>query len=1224
MPQHNKALLRLKPKLGSDWPSFKRIFESLSKTCLDYFSVSSKELLDSIIHSGDPKTALFLLEDLCLSLQTHELKATAGEFQAISLICSFSPTLARHWVRHPHEIKDCLSLQDESLESFSKRLRLYSLDYDNFANSLRQFKNREFIRILLADLYKVDSFSISCHKLSLVADICLEKTLDHLDLGKSPLAVIAFGKMGGRELNYHSDIDIIFALPDGSSRELLEHCEEKSKEVIELINSYTAEGIVFKVDSKIRPEGNSGQLVRTLTQYRDYYHNRALSWERQALIKARACAGDKHTGQGFNQLARAVAYGSDQQSKHLLQDVAKIKDQIEVDLLRKKSLEGNVKLGVGGIRDIEFVIQFLQLHHGRIHSSLQLNGSLEALEKLHSLNILHYKEYIRLRENYIFLRIAEHILQLKDMQPVRHLPEDKNDLGIFVEKLRRLLPEVRFDRRQFMAFYQKLLGQNRSIFLSIISDTNTYLNKYEAVSQMISQSGENFSLNEHFERLENDYFSFFRPSDIFQHIQLASKLNKDNSAEIIIVEDELKLDIHICAFDYIGQFSQLCGIVSSAGLNIISGASYTYRNKERNQDFGLNFYRRPKKVISLGNKNKDAYKRKIFCYFSTVFLNQKDREQFSQSRLMLYIKEQMALLEKGKFSEAREKINLKVIQNLKDQQSGENKSDHAPLQFYTDNISDPVHTILEVEAEDHERFLYEFTTVLSQLDYYLGKINIRTSGKVVKNTFYLTTRQGNKIKDKLKLEELKLALVFLKQFSHVVKEAANPSQAINQFSQLLDLMRESYQQNKLSDFLTLDNMKSLARVFGTNTTLWTDFIRAQHETFLPYLFQKDSFDLNSIDELQAELNEALNSTSLSDSQKIQTISNFKDRQLFRADLAHMSGQLPSFSQFSFFLAELAEVVYKALLEVVLHQICSEKQCEEPGQCYLLALGKWGSRELGYASDLELILIYKKEGSKEEARVFYNEVAKRLKNHLRIRRDGIFETDFRLRPDGESSDLATELDYFKAYYDPREPKAHNFERQAMVRYRFIFGEKKTVQELEYLLDLFIYENELSLDLDNIAHMRKRQIDELAKKPSFHLKYGHGGLSDAEFAIQVLQIAFGKSIKELRNIRGFLNVCAALFTNNVLSEVEYEDYCISYRWHRAMINSLRIVRGHAKDLHLPEPKSLEFQYFARRMKQFMSLDGIDDLYEKIVEQTQHTRVLFEKALLSAQYIDPSDID
>ncbi|MEA2452014.1 MAG: [glutamine synthetase] adenylyltransferase / [glutamine synthetase]-adenylyl-L-tyrosine [Actinomycetota bacterium] len=277
------------------------------------------------------------------------------------------------------------------------------------------------VEIAARDLTGEISLEAVGRALSDVTDACIVAALDEIG-AEEHLTVISMGKLGGRELNYYSDIDLMFiAVGD------IAIATKSAEALVRLLGEHTPQGQAFLVDTNLRPEGKSGALVRSLDGYLEYYRRWAKPWEYQALIKARASSGERSVGQEFMDGTRAFVYSGDI-SEERVASVRQMKERVEEQASRSSRRKGadatDVKLGPGGIRDIEFSVQLMQLVHGGSDPSVRGGNTLDALAGLVDGGYVAEDDAAGLGVAYRWLRSVEHRLQLWQERRVRHLPED--------------------------------------------------------------------------------------------------------------------------------------------------------------------------------------------------------------------------------------------------------------------------------------------------------------------------------------------------------------------------------------------------------------------------------------------------------------------------------------------------------------------------------------------------------------------------------------------------------------------------------------------------------------------------------------------------------------------------------------------------------------------------------------------------------------------------------
>lgn len=316
--------------------------------------------------------------------------------------------------RGPEPPKERAQLVREALASLEWREPRDRLD------GLRRFKRREMLRVALCDIGGTAAEPVVGAGLADLADACLEAALDRVGV---PFAVIGMGKLGGRELNYSSDIDVMF-VHDGNSAE----ADKVAESLMQAIGSVTPEGQAFKIDAGLRPEGKSGPLVRSIGSYLEYYERWAEPWEHQALLKARHAAGDEELGQRFLDAAAEHAF-PESPLPATLGEIRHLKARMERERIpRGTDHRRNLKLGPGGLSDIEFAVQITQLVHGRRVPTLRVTNTLDALGAAREAGIISETDASRFAHAYSFLTRLRNRLFLLVGRPVDAFPDRAEDL----------------------------------------------------------------------------------------------------------------------------------------------------------------------------------------------------------------------------------------------------------------------------------------------------------------------------------------------------------------------------------------------------------------------------------------------------------------------------------------------------------------------------------------------------------------------------------------------------------------------------------------------------------------------------------------------------------------------------------------------------------------------------------------------------------------------------
>ncbi|MCB5181065.1 bifunctional [glutamine synthetase] adenylyltransferase/[glutamine synthetase]-adenylyl-L-tyrosine phosphorylase [Streptomyces antimicrobicus] len=249
------------------------------------------------------------------------------------------------------------------------------------------------------------------------------------DAAACRLAVIAMGKCGGNELNYVSDVDVIFvgdAAHGTDEGKALQAATRLASHLMRICSETTVEGSIWPVDANLRPEGRNGPLVRTLSSHMAYYQRWAKTWEFQALLKARAVAGDPELGAQYVEAITPLVWQAAER-ENFVADVQKMRRRV-VDNIPAAQVDRELKLGPGGLRDVEFAVQLLQLVHGRSDASLHSGTTLDALHALAAGGYVGRTDAAQLGDAYRFLRAMEHRIQLYRLRRTHLVPEDEADL----------------------------------------------------------------------------------------------------------------------------------------------------------------------------------------------------------------------------------------------------------------------------------------------------------------------------------------------------------------------------------------------------------------------------------------------------------------------------------------------------------------------------------------------------------------------------------------------------------------------------------------------------------------------------------------------------------------------------------------------------------------------------------------------------------------------------
>ncbi len=404
-------------------------------------------LIGEITKCGSPDRALFNLAEFINRLggRTGFLSLLSENPKTMRLLVTLfsdSQFLTDLFLKRP-ELLDSLIRVDltrlqktkEQMEAELQDALAEAGDLEGKLNALRRYRAEEFIRIGLHDLGGSLPFEDVVAQLSDLADACLEGALflSRKELERSfgaieegTFAVLGMGKLGGREIDYNSDLDLIFiySAPEtqssgGGSGSLAvhEYYVRLGQRLITFLTAPTEEGIVYKIDLRLRPSGRSGPLVSSIESFRQYHQTSSELWERQALIKARFVAGDPDLGKEAERITESFAYARGLTEAGIA-EIHHLRMRMEKELAGEDPTRFNPKKGKGGMVDIEFLAQMLQLSHGSRIPGLRKRGTQEALKALIDHKIINKNEYRLLSDGYLFLRRLDHRLRLERDQSI--------------------------------------------------------------------------------------------------------------------------------------------------------------------------------------------------------------------------------------------------------------------------------------------------------------------------------------------------------------------------------------------------------------------------------------------------------------------------------------------------------------------------------------------------------------------------------------------------------------------------------------------------------------------------------------------------------------------------------------------------------------------------------------------------------------------------------------
>jgi glutamate-ammonia-ligase adenylyltransferase len=335
-------------------------------------------------------------------------------------------------------------------------------------SAIAEVKAAHVLRVGLADFAgALDPLAV-CVELTAIAEACLGAALGQITAQRPPhagrLCVCALGKLGGRELGYAADLDVVFVYDGGgddpADDSAIVHFSRIAQRLLGALRQRTPRGRLYELDTRLRPSGSQGLLVSSLDSWRRYHAESARLWERQALVKLRPVAGDAALGAEVARVAAEAVWGAPPADvRAIVRDVAAMRDRIEHEL----GAPGDLKTGAGGIIDVEFAAQCLQLVHGHAHPELRTTGTAPALAAAARLEIAPPHALALLTDGYRFLRGIEHRLRVVHDQPIHRLPDTKAEL----DKLARRCGLA--DGGVLLAHVERVQRDVRAAYLELVS-----------------------------------------------------------------------------------------------------------------------------------------------------------------------------------------------------------------------------------------------------------------------------------------------------------------------------------------------------------------------------------------------------------------------------------------------------------------------------------------------------------------------------------------------------------------------------------------------------------------------------------------------------------------------------------------------------------------------------------------------------------------------------------
>lgn len=1027
---------------------------------------------------------------------------------------------------------------------------------EDMLSALRRFQRREILRIGMCDAFGLLDLKFVTLQISLLADamvqICLRIACDEQDVTEPPFSVIALGKHGGEELNYSSDIDLVLIGDSGHA------AARVARRLIVGLSQKMATGFLYRVDMRLRPWGDAGALVCSPETYQAYLRTDAEPWEKQALLKARVVAGAVAPGKQFLQQLPALIFEVTEQQ--VLDGVRMMKEKIESRLRKTGQLETEVKLGSGSIRDIEFLVQALQLIHGKAKPQLASPNTLDALVKLAESGVLDAAVYRQLREGYIFLRTIEHALQLLHNQQTHELPAGETERDWLARRMDYpdstvLLARFNEHRRAVRRAFDAQFNPAKK------TDSRTTISEGEDLST-VSRT----ALARYFRNDGNGNGIDISPRLILRDLETGSVCRVQVAAT---GESDSEFVVSIATSVGSGIVSMICGVFFANHLDIREGDALHGPGRNRfDHDVGAGQF--------LG----------VFLCHDMSASPSKGAAEKADS-LESELKLLLTLQQEGQDSNVRALLLEMFCKRVADRPPSDLPADDLSVVVNESVAGAP--NVMQISADDSLGFLFEVSNALSICGFRIRHAEVGESNGRINDTLHVTETDGSAVTRPERLEELKTAVTLIRQFTNWLPSTNDPHQALFRFRDLLGLLlTEAHWESSAETLKQPEVLRAVARVLGISRYLWEDFLQVKTAKLLPLLTAPNLLQ-SRISRTDLELEVQSQTDGAASSAELQQLLNeFKDHHLFRIDLRHVLGYCGPFGSFAAEITELAEIVIDSACQAAFSELVAKHgkpMLAEERECRftIAALGKFGGVEMGFASDIEMFLVFEEDCRTDgdfviSAAVFFERLIQQITQSIQSRHKGIFEIDLRMRPYGQAGSPAVSLASFQTYFGI-DGEAWPYERQSLVKLRCVCGMPDFGDELTAACHSIIY-SDSSFDFDALRAMREKQVRQLVRGGTINAKLSDGGLVDCEYAAQALQMTFGVVHPELRT-SNTLGAIEGAHKLELLTRDEYSSARAAYTFLRELIDCLRMARGDAQDLTVPHQDSADYEFLAKRM-------------------------------------------
>jgi glutamate-ammonia-ligase adenylyltransferase len=677
------------------------------------------------------------------------------------------------------------------------------------------------------------------------------------------------------------------------------------------------------------------------------------------------------------------------------------------------------------------------------------------------------------------------------------------------------------------------------------------------------------------------YFAAFDGEDIARHLGRSLALTDEQPVSIgTWPEGQGAWRVEAVGFDAFQLLSTLCTLLAIHGLSIIEGQAFTSNPRLAPAPPAPRRRGRLDRPPAPGSAWDPDRRPRVVDVFRVLWARGGDGGP-DWDAFRGELRDLVRLLRAGRFDEVHHHLIPRFVA-----MTGRFRPEPTalePIDLTIDPAREDRATAVRVGARDSFGFLSLTASALALCGVMIVQAEIHTRSGRVDDTFWVTDRFGRRIEDAQRLRELRLSLILIEHYSSYLPHATDPEAALLHFSRFAaDTMALPDWGDEYAALDRPEVLDALVKVLGESDFLWEDYLHTQPENLLPMINDPRRWRSGRTPaDLAAARDTALGKAPDLEGKSC-SLWRFRDREFFRAGVRAILGLTGGPEGFAEELSNVAEALLQGADRVARDELDPTLPRTSDGlpvPTTLLALGKCGGRELGFGSDLELMLVYDDRVVAGPAGAAFDRYVTTLRRVVAGKRGGTFDVDFRLRPYGRAGPMATALSAFAGYYRAGG-SAWGYERQALIKLRAIAGDPGLGREVEELRDRFVYGPE-PFDLVGCRRLRGLQVEQLVRPGTINAKYSHGALVDVEYLVQALQIVHGGAEPSLRT-PSTVRAIDALEAAGRLTSDHAGLLRSAYHFYRELIDALRVVHGHARDLAVPAADSDEFSRLARRLR------------------------------------------